>query len=202
MDFMSHLFESMLCSAMSRSPGVRGDTDELPSPATTNSKHRLSYSSPAEEPVRHGGTGRTVLSSQQAVEDLLHNDWVQFDQFGQSQDDFGLFQPVDDGNQEPDVRNSFVVQVSDSFHQLRRRRHWRDKKSFYFISASSTDKELHLFVLPLSVKMCRQRVTSVSAPLGQFSTRRSSSGEFIPIPRIYKERSLNTLETGKRALHL
>lgn len=39
--------------------------------------------------------------------------------------------------------------------------------------------------LPLSVKMCRQRVTKVSAPLGQFSTRSSSSGEFIPIPRIY-----------------
>lgn len=40
--------------------------------------------------------------------------------------------------------------------------------------------------LPLSVKMWRQRVTKVSAPLGQFSTRSSSSGEFIPIPRIYK----------------
>lgn len=42
-------------------------------------------------------------------------------------------------------------------------------------------------VLPLSVKMCRQRVTKVSAPLGQFSTKSSSSGEFIPIPRIYKK---------------
>ena len=37
---------------------------------------------------------------------------------------------------------------------------------------------------PLSVRLCRQRVTSVSAPLGQFSTSRSSSGEFMPIPRI------------------
>lgn len=36
MDFMSHLVESMLCKAMSRSPGVRGDTEELPSPANTN----------------------------------------------------------------------------------------------------------------------------------------------------------------------
>ena len=41
---------------------------------------------------------------------------------------------------------------------------------------------------PLSVRLCRQRVTSVSAPLGQFSTSRSSSGEFMPIPRIYRER--------------
>lgn len=39
---------------------------------------------------------------------------------------------------------------------------------------------------PLSVRLCRQRVTSVSAPLGQFSTSRSSSGEFMPIPRIYR----------------
>lgn len=37
---------------------------------------------------------------------------------------------------------------------------------------------------PLSVRLCRHRVTSVSAPLGQFSTSRSSSGEFMPIPRI------------------
>lgn len=33
MDFMSHLIESMLCKAMRRSPGVSGDTEELPSPA-------------------------------------------------------------------------------------------------------------------------------------------------------------------------
>lgn len=33
MDFMSHLMESMLCKEMRRSPGVSGDTDELPSPA-------------------------------------------------------------------------------------------------------------------------------------------------------------------------
>lgn len=32
MDFMSHLLESMLCRAISRSPGVSGDTVELPSP--------------------------------------------------------------------------------------------------------------------------------------------------------------------------
>lgn len=31
-DFMSHLLESMLCKAISKSPGVRGDTVELPSP--------------------------------------------------------------------------------------------------------------------------------------------------------------------------
>lgn len=37
---------------------------------------------------------------------------------------------------------------------------------------------------PLSVRLCRHLVTSVSAPLGQFSTRSSSSGEFMPIPRI------------------
>lgn len=37
---------------------------------------------------------------------------------------------------------------------------------------------------PLSVRLCRHRVTSVSAPLGQFSTSSSSSGEFMPIPRI------------------
>lgn len=41
---------------------------------------------------------------------------------------------------------------------------------------------------PLSVRLCRQRVTSVSAPLGQFSTSRSSSGEFMPIPRIYRQK--------------
>lgn len=33
MDFMSHLVESMLCKAMSSSPGFRGDTAEFPSPA-------------------------------------------------------------------------------------------------------------------------------------------------------------------------
>lgn len=33
MDFMSHLAESMLCKEISRSPGVSGDTVELPSPA-------------------------------------------------------------------------------------------------------------------------------------------------------------------------
>lgn len=32
MDFMSHLVESMLCREISRSPGVSGDTVELPSP--------------------------------------------------------------------------------------------------------------------------------------------------------------------------
>lgn len=37
---------------------------------------------------------------------------------------------------------------------------------------------------PLSVRLCRQRVTNVSAPLGQFSTSSSSSGEFMPMPRI------------------
>lgn len=31
-DFMSHLLESMLCKAISRSPGVSGETVELPSP--------------------------------------------------------------------------------------------------------------------------------------------------------------------------
>jgi len=37
-------------------------------------------------------------------------------------------------------------------------------------------------VAPLSVRMWMIRVTSVSAPRGQFSTSSSSSGEFIPIP--------------------
>lgn len=49
---------------------------------------------------------------------------------------------------------------------------------------------------PLSVRLCRQRVTSVSAPLGQFSTSRSSSGEFMPIPRIYRER--DDRDAGRR----
>lgn len=35
---------------------------------------------------------------------------------------------------------------------------------------------------PLSVRMCITRVTRVSAPLGQFSTSSSSSGDSIPIP--------------------
>lgn len=47
-----------------------------------------------------------------------------------------------------------------------------------------TRSTVSLCFLPLSVRMCRQRVTKVSAPLGQFSTNSSSSGEFIPIPRI------------------
>lgn len=33
MDFMSHFAESMLCKAMSSSPGFRGDRAEFPSPA-------------------------------------------------------------------------------------------------------------------------------------------------------------------------
>lgn len=33
MDFMSHLDESMLCSAISSSPGFSGDRAEFPSPA-------------------------------------------------------------------------------------------------------------------------------------------------------------------------
>lgn len=33
MDFMSHFAESMLCKAMSNSPGFRGDRAEFPSPA-------------------------------------------------------------------------------------------------------------------------------------------------------------------------
>lgn len=40
----------------------------------------------------------------------------------------------------------------------------------------------------MSVRLCRHLVTRVSAPLGQFSTRSSSSGEFMPIPRIWRER--------------
>lgn len=50
---------------------------------------------------------------------------------------------------------------------------------------------------PLSVRLCRQRVTSVSAPLGQFSTSRSSSGEFMPIPRIYRQKRGET-QSGVR----
>lgn len=49
----------------------------------------------------------------------------------------------------------------------------------------------------MSVRLCRQRVTSVSAPLGQFSTSRSSSGEFMPIPRIYRQKR-GEMESGVR----
>ena len=45
---------------------------------------------------------------------------------------------------------------------------------------------IHIEV-PFSVSMFRQRVTRVSAPFGQVSTNSSSSGEFIPIPRICGE---------------
>lgn len=41
--------------------------------------------------------------------------------------------------------------------------------------------------------MCKHRVTKVSAPLGQFSTKSSSSGEFIPIPRIYRDKTSQLL---------
>lgn len=38
-DFISHLLESMLCKAISRSPGVSGDTLELPSPDKRRWEH-------------------------------------------------------------------------------------------------------------------------------------------------------------------
>lgn len=41
-DFMSHLLESMLCKAISRSPGVSGDTVELPSPERRHNSENTS----------------------------------------------------------------------------------------------------------------------------------------------------------------
>lgn len=116
-----------------------------------------------------------------------------------------LFQAVNDGDQEAHVWNSFVVQVSHSFHQLRGRRHWRDKKEENPQSPDQTANSATVTILPLSVRMCRQRVTRVSAPLGQFSTSSSSSGDFMPIPRIYEapdqiKPSLNPYSTRRLTL--
>lgn len=38
MDFMSHFTESMLCNAISSSPGFKGDKAEFPSPAVGGSR--------------------------------------------------------------------------------------------------------------------------------------------------------------------
>lgn len=40
MDFMSHFTESMLCNAISSSPGFRGDKAEFPSPAVGGNRGR------------------------------------------------------------------------------------------------------------------------------------------------------------------
>lgn len=86
-----------------------------------------------------------------------------------------------------------MVKVSHSLHQLWRWRHWMEERKTCFEHQHSFDFcagfpcKVAFFISPLSVSMCRQRVTRVSAPLGQFSTNSSSSGEFIPIPRIWND---------------
>lgn len=40
MDFMSHFTESMLCNAISSSPGFRGDRAEFPSPAMGGNREK------------------------------------------------------------------------------------------------------------------------------------------------------------------
>lgn len=103
-----------------------------------------------------------------------------------------LFKPVDDWDEEANIRHTLMVKVPHPLHQLRRRRHCAPGgQTFSIPSSANTVRQggsrptfQSEAYLPLSVKMCRQRVTSVSAPLGQFSTRSRSSGEFMPIPRI------------------
>lgn len=85
MDFMSHLLESMLCKAISRSPGVSGDTVELPSPEKqppAGSLEPLCWINQSVHVAMHEADGHsslTVLSPQQTVEHLLHHDGVEFD---------------------------------------------------------------------------------------------------------------------------
>jgi len=94
-----------------------------------------------------------------------------------------LLQPVEDGDEEPDVRQPLVVEVADPLHQLGRGGHCQEGVPGHRRARATPPRPL--LHPPLSVRLCRQRVTSVSAPLGQFSTSSSSSGEFIPIPRIW-----------------
>lgn len=80
-DFMSHLLESMLCKAISRSPGVSGDTVELPSPEKQPTAGSLEYLQSVHV-ATHEADGRpslTVLRPQQTVEHLLHHDGVELD---------------------------------------------------------------------------------------------------------------------------